>query len=83
MSNLTTVQSPRPIFAVANEIISLWPNPYYGAVPYLQAMRDLTSIQENYGEDSAASIVNYFLANATYWRGDDARRLKAELKALL
>lgn len=28
------------------------------------------------------SIVLYFLSNATTWRGDDARRIKAELKKL-
>ena len=28
-------------------------------------------------------IVRYFLSNATTWRGEDARRIKAELKALL
>ena len=33
-----------------------------------------------YFYDSMASVVAYFLSNATGWRGDDARRLKAELK---
>jgi hypothetical protein len=74
---------PRTIFAIANDVINLWPKPYFGAVPYIKAMRDLTTIQESYGEDSARSIVNYFLANAKTWRGEDARRIKAELNALL
>jgi hypothetical protein len=36
-----------------------------------------------YGQDSALSIIAYFLSNATTWRGDDARRLKAELREIL
>jgi hypothetical protein len=30
--------------------------------------------------DDAKSIVSYFLCNATTWRGEDARRIKKELK---
>ena len=33
--------------------------------------------------DDGGSIVLYFLSNATTWRGEDARRIKAELKSLL
>lgn len=25
----------------------------------------------------------YFLANASYWKGEDARRIKAELKSMI
>lgn len=74
---------PRTLYAIANEIGQLWPKPYYGAIPYLQAMRALSTITDKYGEDSAESIVNYFLANAQTWRGNDARRIKAELNAML
>ena len=74
---------PRKIFAIANDILEYWPKPYYGAIPYIKAMRDLTTINDTYGEDSARRIVNYFLSNANTFRGEDARRLKAELNALL
>jgi len=40
-------------------------------------------MSDKYYEDDAASVVIYFLSNATTWRGDDARRVKAELKAML
>jgi hypothetical protein len=30
--------------------------------------------------DDANGIILYFLANASSWRGDTARRIKAELK---
>jgi hypothetical protein len=45
-------------------------------------MATLRSINDDYGCDSAHSIVIYFLSNATTWRGETARRVKAELKAL-
>ena len=73
----------RPIHVIATDIRAHWPKPYYGAVPYLTAMYALDTIDSDYGLDSARSIVNYFLANANTFRGEDARRLKAELKALL
>lgn len=75
--------TPRAIHEIATDIRAHWPKPYYGAVPYLTAMYALTTIEDDHGLDSARSIVNYFLANAQTWRGEDARRLKEELKALL
>lgn len=59
-----------------------WPNVWFGAKPYLSAMHSLDSIDDDYGADSGKSIVLYFLANAATWRGEDARRLKAELKQI-
>lgn len=75
--------APRPLFEIAADIQKTWPKPYFGAVPYLDAMGSLDKIGDNYFADTAASIVMYFLSNATTWRGDDARRIKAELKAML
>ncbi len=74
--------SPRPIHVIAREIRGDWRKVYFGAVPYLDAMGSLESIGENYGADSGRSIVLYFLANANTWRGETARRIKLELKAL-
>ena len=56
---------------------------YAYAWPYLQAMMHINDITDRYYEDTADSVVRYFLSNATNWRGDNAKRLKAELKALL
>jgi hypothetical protein len=72
----------RPLHVIANEIARDWSKPYFGAVPYLGAMRTLGSIGDDYGYDSGKSIVLYFLANAGTWRGETARRVKAELKAM-
>ena len=77
-----TPTQPRPIYEIAAEIRQNWPEVYFGAVPYLAAMRQLDKITDNYGYDDARSIVAYFLSNARTWRGDAARRIKAELKAL-
>ena len=73
----------RPLYAIAAEIITDWRKPYFGAVPYLTAMATLHDIDDRYGWDNGESIVRYFLSNATSWRGDNARRIKAELKELL
>lgn len=67
---------------IAHEIRSDWKKPYFGAVPYLQAMLQLGTIADDYGADDAKSIVLYFLSNAQTWRGETAKRIKAELKTL-
>lgn len=53
---------------------------YFGAVPYLDAMHTMNSIDDNYGQDSGKSIVLYFLSNAATWKGDVAKAIKLELK---
>jgi len=79
----TTTKTTRPIYDIATEIRREWRKPYFGAVPYLEAMSTLAVIDDAYGYDSGRSIVTYFLSNAMTWRGDVARRCKAELNALL
>ena len=74
----------RPIHVIAQEIRKDWASKVnYGAVPYLQAMGTLDSITDSYGQDSAKGIVLYFLSNASSWRGDVAKRVKLELKAMV
>jgi len=75
-------QTTRPLYEVAEEIRKDWKNIYFGAKPYLDAMSCLESINDNYGWDSGKSIVLYFLANASTWRGETARRIKKELNAM-
>lgn len=72
----------RSLAMIAREIRADWKKPYFGAVPYLDAMQSLDTIRDNYGADDARSIVLYFLGNATAWRGEVAKRIKAELKAI-
>lgn len=75
-------EGPRLIRDIAREIFKIWPNCYFGARPYLMAMMSLERIDDHYGCDDAKSIITYFLSNAQTWRGADARRIKAELKAI-
>jgi hypothetical protein len=69
------------ISIIAGLIYSDWKNVFYGAKPYLQAMLEIENIGDMYFADTAQSVVLYFLSNATTWRGDVARQVKAELKA--
>ena len=77
-----TMTRARPIYEIAREIRKDWKKVYFGAVPYLDAMRDLDKITDAYLYDSGESIVRYFLSNASTRRGDVAKRVKAELKAM-
>jgi hypothetical protein len=72
----------RPIYEIAREIRRDWKNVNFAAAPYLSAMQELDSIEENYHYDSARMVVLYFLGNAVTWKGEVARRVKAELKAM-
>lgn len=73
----------RSLSDIAAEVRRDWKNPYFGAIPYLDAMASLDKITDSYYCDGAEDVVMYFLANATTWRGETARRVKKELKDLL
>lgn len=73
----------RSLSVIANEITNDWKTPYFGAVPYIKAMKTLNTIHDNYFLDSGKSIVAYFLANATTWRGEKAREIKKELNKMI
>jgi hypothetical protein len=72
----------RSLEVIALDILRDWKKPYFGAVPYIQAMRSLGSVRDQFGYDDGSTIVLYFLANAGAWRGPVAKAIKAELKAL-
>lgn len=73
----------RPLYEIAREIRKTWTKVSPYAEPYLEAMQSLNTINDNYYYDSGKSVVLYFLSNANTWRGEDARRIKAELKEML
>lgn len=86
----TTVQDedPRPLRVIADEIFRDWKamrerGESHPAWPYADAMRSLGSIEESYYADSGRAVVRYFISNAAAWRGETAKRVKAELKAML
>jgi hypothetical protein len=73
----------RNISTIAREIRRDWQKPYFGAVPYLDAMFGLETLDDRYFQDSAKSIICYFLSNASSWRGETAKRIKKELKDMV
>jgi hypothetical protein len=76
----TQQKQPRQIHTIAEEIQKDWKDINVDAKPYLGAMFYLSTIKDSYGLESSKSIILYFLSNATSWRGDTARRVKAELR---
>ena len=72
----------RTLSEIAKDILQHWKNPYFGAKPYIKAMLLINSSEPDayYLFETAKDIVTYFLANATTFRGEDARRIKDELK---
>lgn len=69
-----------PIAQIADIIRRDWKPMNYAAVPYVQAMLTLPTIESSYGADDGKGIVLYFLSNASTWRGPVAKLVKAELK---
>jgi len=76
-------QAPRRLSTIARDIRRAWPKVYFAAAPYLEAMQYLDNIDDKYMYEDARSVVRYFLANAAQFKGDQAKALKAELKALI
>ena len=66
------------ISTIAREISREWKNVNYAAKPYLQAMYSLDSVNDSYYQDSAKSVVSYFLANASGYRGEAAKAINPE-----
>ena len=72
------------LFEVAEIIFSDWKTiGRNSAYPYAKAMLSLNDINDNYGLESAKSIVLYFLSNAGAWRGETARKTKNLLRKML
>jgi hypothetical protein len=73
----------RELATIAGEIKRDWKTVNFAAAPYLSAMLVMDTIDRAYWNDSGRSIVGYLLGNATQWKGPVARRVKAELLAML
>jgi hypothetical protein len=79
MTNLKSLTISDIALIITND----WAKVHVAARPYLDAMFNLESINDLYYADSGRSVVAYFLNNATSWKGDTAKAVKAELKARL
>ena len=77
------MSNSRSLNVIASEIRNDWKSVNYGAKPYLDAMGCLENVSDNFGMDTGKSIVLYFLSNASTWRGETAKRVKAELKKMV
>lgn len=77
----------RSLYDIASDIIADYgdrrKNLPYGADPYVRAMQSLDTIDDYYYNDPGRDIVIYALSNLNGWRGETARRVKAELKGML
>jgi hypothetical protein len=82
---MNTPKNTRSLSIIAREIEAGYGQStgYYAAKPYVDAMKQLTFITDRFYDDDADTIVIYCLSNLNGWRGEDARRVKAELKAML
>jgi hypothetical protein len=68
---------------IAHAIAKDWANVSPYAADYLNAMKEIRSVEDNYYADTAKSVIMYFLANANTYRGENARSYKALLKEMI
>lgn len=71
------------LYELHDIIVRDWAKPNFAAVPYLDAMRYVEDLNSPYGAENGRTIVAYFLSNASSWRGDTAKAVRAELKRRL
>lgn len=90
-SNINT-----PLYLVIHEMIAdmrqicreqkkptTWRQKFCYAVPYLEALGNLDSVNENYGWDNGRTLVNYLLANLNTYKGEKAKEFKSLLKEMV
>lgn len=73
----------RTLPEIVREIRTDWKKVSPYALPYLNAMGTLDSVGQSYGLDDGRAIVNYFLVNASSWKGEVAKRVKKELNQMV
>jgi hypothetical protein len=74
----------RPLNLIAAEIKRDWVTRLNGAAtPYVEAMSELHDVRDRWALETGADAVRGFLNNAQTWRGEVARRVKSELRAIL
>ena len=84
MAKLKIKSEKRSLSVIASEIKKDWGvKVNYAAKPYLDVMGCIDSKTDNIGGgDTGQTVINYFLCNASTWRGEVAKRIKLELKSL-
>lgn len=91
--NTKTTTPARPLRHIASEAImdmeaiartkgKYWRHLFPHLAPYAEALLSLETIEDNYMFDSGRCIVGGFLSNCSTWKGETARRVKAELRQI-
>lgn len=86
MTNTTTL---RPLHAIGREMVPLLralPESHmarWAGLAQAEPICSLSTIHDAYGADSGQYVVACLLGNITGWRGEDAKRIRTELKAHL
>lgn len=73
----------RSLREISAEVKQHWKKVSPHAEPYLAAMAELDSVEDKYYFENGDDIVRRFLINASGWRGEKARSIKAELRAMI
>lgn len=81
--NIENIPTENAISKIAEFIKNDWKNINVHANEYLKAMLKINSINDDYHFDTAKSVVLYFLSNASSYRGENARIIKARLNKIL
>jgi len=71
------------ISQIAQIIVQDWKKVNFAAKPFLKAMLSLNTLEDDYGNESAESVVRRFLSNAGSWRGEIAKQVKAKLRNIV
>ena len=78
------MENVRPVYEIAREIRKDWgAKVNYAAKPHLDVMAGMTNANDSFGQDSPGESILRFLSNASSWRGETAKRVKAELKKMV
>ena len=72
----------RPLYEIAREIRKDWKTMPEYAFVHFEGFQYATSIDEMFYFDSVKGEVLCFLSGAAQWRGETAKRIKAELKSM-
>jgi len=73
----------RPLHEIAKDILEHWKPVSKFAEQHVAAMKTLDKLSDIYVAEDGRGIVLGFLVNAGSWKGEDARRIKAELNMML
>lgn len=73
----------RKLKDIARDIEKSWGRVDPRAKPFLEVLKTLDSVEDNYEADRGVDIVRHFLHHSQRWSGPDADRLRDELEGLL